>query len=38
MDVYFNYEKAWKAFGPPQIDMRQSIADTYIWYKARGEI
>jgi dihydroflavonol-4-reductase len=38
MNVYFNYEKAWSAFGPPQVDMRKSVADTYLWYKARGEV
>lgn len=37
LNVYFKYDKAWQAFGPPQYDMRQSIADTYLWYKARGE-
>ena len=38
LNVYFKYDKAWQAFGPPQYDMRQSIADTYLWYKARGEV
>lgn len=37
-NVYFNYEKAWKTFGAPQVDMRQSLQDTYAWYKARGEV
>lgn len=37
-NVYFNGEKAWKAFGPPQVDMRQSLIDTYEWYRSRGEV
>jgi dihydroflavonol-4-reductase len=36
--VYFNGEKAHRAFGPPQIDMRQSLQDTYAWYKQAGLI
>ncbi|MHB8626156.1 MAG: NAD-dependent epimerase/dehydratase family protein [Aggregatilineales bacterium] len=35
-DVRFDCHKAWNAFGPPQIDMRRSIRDTYDWYKAHG--
>lgn len=37
-NVYFKYDKTWAAFGPPQVDMRQSLADTYAWYQARGEL
>ncbi len=37
-NVYFNGQKAWKAFDPPQVDMRQSLTDTYEWYRARGEV
>lgn len=34
--IYFAYDKAWEALGAPQIDMRQSLEDTYQWYKAHG--
>lgn len=34
--VYFNGQKAWDAFGAPQIDMLQSLRDTYNWYVAKG--
>lgn len=37
-NVYFNGQKAWKAFGPPQVDLRQSLTDTYAWYRSRGEL
>lgn len=37
-NIYYKYDKVWQAFGPPQFDMRQSIADTYLWYQARGEL
>jgi dihydroflavonol-4-reductase len=36
--VYFNGEKAHRAFGPPQIDMRRSLEDTYAWYRQAGLI
>ncbi|GAB4526888.1 MAG: NAD-dependent epimerase/dehydratase family protein [Anaerolineae bacterium] len=36
--VYFNYDKAWSELGTPQIDMRQSLHDTYAWYLAYGYI
>lgn len=38
MDVYFKYDKAWAAFGRPQIAMEMSLQDTYAWYRARGVI
>jgi dihydroflavonol-4-reductase len=34
--VYFNYSKTWAALGAPSIPMRQSLEDTYGWYKAHG--
>lgn len=37
-DVYFDCSKAWAAFGKPQIDMQQSLRDTYAWYQAHGYI
>lgn len=36
--VCFNCRKAWNAFGPPRIELRRSIRDTYDWYKAHGVI
>lgn len=36
--IYFDPSKAWSAFGPPQIPMRQSVADTYRWYVEHGYI
>ena len=36
--IYFDPSKAWSAFGPPQIAMRQSVADTYRWYVEHGYI
>lgn len=34
--VYFDYRKAWAAFGPPQLDMARSLRDTYGWYVQHG--
>lgn len=34
--VYFDYQKAWSAFGLPHIEMQQSLRDTYVWYKQHG--
>jgi dihydroflavonol-4-reductase len=36
--IFFNCEKAWRELGEPQIPIRQSLQDTYAWYKARGDI
>lgn len=36
--VYFDGSKAHKELGAPQIDMRQSIADTYGWYHDHGYV
>ncbi len=35
-DIFFDYSKTHDELGPPQIDMRQSIRDTYAWYKEHG--
>ncbi len=32
--VYFDFSKAWANFGQPQVDMWQSLHDTYTWYRA----
>jgi dihydroflavonol-4-reductase len=36
--IYYRFEKAWSAFGEPQIDVRQSAADTFAWYQAHGYV
>jgi dihydroflavonol-4-reductase len=36
--IFFNCEKSWRELGEPQISIRQSLQDTYAWYKARGDI
>lgn len=35
-DVYFNCSKAHRELGEPQIDLVQSITDTYQWYREHG--
>ncbi|MEO8392303.1 MAG: SDR family NAD(P)-dependent oxidoreductase [Chloroflexota bacterium] len=37
-DIYFDGSKASAELGRPQIDMRQSLADTYSWYLEHGYI
>jgi dihydroflavonol-4-reductase len=34
--IFFDGRKAWTEFGPPQIDIRQSVRDTYDWYRQNG--
>lgn len=34
--VYFRFDKAWSAFGPPRISMAQSLRDTTRWYRGAG--
>jgi dihydroflavonol-4-reductase len=34
--LYFDTGKAWAALGEPRIAMRQSVQDTYDWYRAYG--
>jgi dihydroflavonol-4-reductase len=36
--IYFDGSKAWKELGKPQVEMRQSLRDTYAWYRERGII
>ncbi|HML23570.1 MAG TPA: NAD-dependent epimerase/dehydratase family protein [Aggregatilinea sp.] len=36
--MYFNAEKSWRELGEPRISIRQSLQDTYDWYKAHGDI
>src|SRR5262249_16271368 len=35
-NIYFNPAKAWNELALPQIDMRQSLHDTYDWYREHG--
>jgi dihydroflavonol-4-reductase len=37
-NIFFDYHKAWRELGEPQIDMRQSLRDTYSWYQEHGYI
>jgi dihydroflavonol-4-reductase len=34
--LYFDYDKAFTELGEPQIDMKQSLRDTYAWYREHG--
>lgn len=34
--IYFEYNKAWLTFSPPQVDMLDSLKDTYQWYVEHG--
>lgn len=36
--LYYNYDKCHDAFGAPQVDMAQSLRDTYAWYMEHGYI
>ena len=38
MRLYFDCQKAWAELGEPQIDIRQSLQETYAWYRAHGMI
>lgn len=37
-DIFFDFSKGWRELGEPQVDMRQSLEDTYAWYVANGYI
>lgn len=37
-NIYFDFSKGWAELGKPQIDMRQSLADTYRWYLEQGYV
>lgn len=34
--LYYDYSKAFATLGPPQVDMTQSLVDTYRWYRENG--
>lgn len=36
--LYFDCRKAWRELGEPQIDLRQSLQETYDWYAEHGFI
>jgi dihydroflavonol-4-reductase len=36
--ILFDFSKTWAALGAPQVPMRQSVADTYDWYRAHGMV
>lgn len=36
--IYFDARKAWDELGPPTVDMRTSVADTFAWYQAHGYV
>jgi dihydroflavonol-4-reductase len=35
-NVHFDFTKAWTELGKPQVDMGQSLRDTYAWYVEHG--
>ncbi len=37
-DIFFDGGKAWRELTQPQIDMRQSVKDTYEWYLEHGYV
>lgn len=37
-NIFFRYDKAWRELAAPQVDMRQSLEDTYRWYVEHGYI
>jgi dihydroflavonol-4-reductase len=37
-NLFFDGSKAWSELGKPQIDMRQSLVDTYGWYLEHGYV
>ncbi|NDJ76178.1 MAG: NAD-dependent epimerase/dehydratase family protein [Chloroflexi bacterium] len=36
--MFFNCHKSWQELGEPRIPIRQSLRDTYEWYKAHGDV
>jgi dihydroflavonol-4-reductase len=37
-NIFFDFSKTWKELGKPQINMRDSLKDTYDWYRENGYI
>ena len=36
--MFFNCQKSWRELGPPRIPIRQSLQETYVWYKEHGDL
>ncbi len=36
--MFYNCQKSWRELGEPQVPIRQSLLDTYNWYKAHGDL
>ncbi|NLX11196.1 MAG: NAD-dependent epimerase/dehydratase family protein [Chloroflexi bacterium] len=36
--MFFDARKAWRELGEPQVPIRQSLQDTYDWYRAHGDL
>ncbi|MDX2141500.1 MAG: NAD-dependent epimerase/dehydratase family protein [Chloroflexota bacterium] len=36
--IYFQSAKTWAELGAPQVTMRQSLVDTYNWYRSHGYV
>lgn len=36
--MFFDCQKAWRELGEPQVSIRDSLRDTYEWYRAHGEL
>jgi dihydroflavonol-4-reductase len=37
-NIFFDFNKTWNELGKPQIEMRQSVRDTYHWYREHGYV
>lgn len=37
-NISFDFSKTWHELGAPQIEMRQSVQDTYDWYRVHGYV
>ncbi len=35
-DVFFRFDAAWEAFGPPQVDVDRCLRDAVAWYRQAG--
>jgi dihydroflavonol-4-reductase len=36
--MFFNCEQSWHELGEPRIDIQTSLRETYLWYKAHGDL
>lgn len=37
-NIFFDFSKTWRELGEPQIAMRQSVQDTFDWYRQHGYV